>query len=143
MLSIVYSSSASASFIEADLPKLLTQSRDNNALLRLTGLLLYRDGHFLQLLEGDDDIVRDRMDVIAGDPRHQRVRILLEDSIEAREFPDRTMGYGAVAPGYVDSVPGYRTTFDDIAASEIDPSSFIAALRELIRWFRTQPTSLL
>ena len=143
MLSIVYSSSASESFSEASLPDLLVQSRENNARLGLTGLLLYRDGHFLQLLEGDDDIVRDRIDVITHDARHQHVRILLEDAIDARQFPDWTMGYGAIAPSDVDSVPGYRATFEDISAITDASGSSTAALRELIRWFQTQPSGLL
>lgn len=143
MLSIVYSSSASDTFTEAGLPDLLVQSRENNARLGLTGMLLYRDGHFLQLLEGDDDVVRDRMDVIAGDLRHRHISTLLEVNIEARQFPDWTMGYGAIAPGDIDLVPGYRTTFDDITASEEESGSSRAALRELIRWFQTQPTGLL
>lgn len=144
MLSLVYSSSASDSFSEADLPALLAQSRDNNARLGLTGILLYRDGRFLQLLEGEQDAVRDRVAVIARDDRHARIRILIEDRIVTRQFPDWTMGYGAVAPVEVVAVPGYRTAFDDIAAAaENEAGSPVAAIRELVGWFQTRPTRLL
>jgi Sensors of blue-light using FAD len=143
VLSIVYSSSASDTFTEADLPALLAQSRDNNARLGITGMLLYRDGRFLQLLEGEKDVVRAKLEVIAGDDRHVRIRRLIEDDIGTRQFPDWSMGYGAALPGDVGAVPGYRTTFDDIVAAENEPGSPVAAIRELIRWFQTEPSRLL
>jgi hypothetical protein len=39
-------------FSEGDLVELLTQSRENNTLAGITGLLLYKEGKFLQVLEG-------------------------------------------------------------------------------------------
>ena len=138
LLSIVYSSTATDTFSETGLPNLLAESRDNNARLGLTGVLLYREGRFLQLLEGEDDVVRDRMDVIALDPRHQHVAILLEDPIETRQFPEWTMGYESVASGEPDTAHGHRSSFDDIE-TPADPGSPLAAVQELIRWFRTPP----
>jgi hypothetical protein len=55
MLSLVYASSAKQLFSEEDLTALLQQSRDNNTRLGLSGLLLYKDGNFMQVLERPDD----------------------------------------------------------------------------------------
>jgi hypothetical protein len=57
MLSLVYASSAKQLFSEEDLTALLQQSRDNNTRLGLSGLLLYKDGNFMQVLERPDDVL--------------------------------------------------------------------------------------
>ncbi|MGT2425584.1 BLUF domain-containing protein [Amnibacterium kyonggiense] len=134
MLSIVYSSAAQEDFAPADLQGLLVQSRRANEQAGLTGLLVYRDGRFLQLLEGEDETVRATMHAIETDARHGQIRVLLEDRIESRQFPDWTMGYTDLTDGSVD-VPGYRRTFDDID-SDRSVSGTLPALRALIAWFR-------
>lgn len=136
MLSIVYSSAASQRFSSEELAALLEQSRKSNEQDNLTGLLVYRDGRFLQLLEGPADAVRDRMGVIEADDRHGMIRVLLEDEIEERQFPDWTMGYAETDNGEV-TIPGYRRTFDDIDSNR-STSGSLPALRALIGWFRMQ-----
>ena len=54
MISIAYSSSAAVPFSEGDLLELLTRSRENNTAKGITGLLLFKEGKFLQVLEGDE-----------------------------------------------------------------------------------------
>ena len=53
MLSIVYSSTAETSFDDVDLAQLMAQSRATNEAHGLTGLLVHRQGRFLQLIEGE------------------------------------------------------------------------------------------
>ena len=136
MLSIVYSSAASRRFSRDDLAALLEQSRRSNAEDDLTGLLVYRDGRFLQLLEGPDAAVRQRMGVIEADDRHGAVRVLLEDEIDERRFPDWTMGFEDTDARAAD-IPGHRRTFDDIDADR-STSGSLPALRALIAWFRAR-----
>ena len=47
---IVYVSSATRPFQEAELQDLLLKARENNARLGVTGMLLYIGGNFMQLL---------------------------------------------------------------------------------------------
>ncbi len=135
MLSIVYSSTAVEPFSPEQLAELLVRSRAANERLGLTGLLVHRGGRFLQLLEGPDRAVIDRMAAIEHDPRHGAVRVLLEDGIDERRFPEWTMGYEA--PATVEGAPGHRRTFDDLDADQ-STSGTLPALRELLRWFRAQ-----
>ncbi len=135
MLSLTYSSVATDSLADDDLRALLDQSRRANAENGITGVLLYRNGYFLQLLEGPDQAVRQKMDTIRHDPRHTKVTVLLEELIEERQFPEWTMGYPADDTD-VEQAPGYRTTFDDLDATDGDRITALPALRELIRWFR-------
>jgi hypothetical protein len=123
LLSIVYSSTAERSFDDVDLAQLLAQSRATNAAHGLTGLLVHREGRFLQLIEGEEDDVRERMAAILADDRHGRIATLMEERITERQFPDWTMGM-AKYDARVD-LEGERP--DDV----IRP-----ALRELIRWFQ-------
>ncbi len=134
VLSIVYSSSANQAFSSEDLQGLLARSRAANEREGLTGLLMHRDGRFLQLIEGPEQNVRDRMSAIEGDPRHGHLRVLLEDEIQQRQFPDWTMGYESAA-GADSGTPGFRRTFDDIDADR-STSGTLPALRALLAWFR-------
>jgi hypothetical protein len=98
-------------------------------------VLLYRSGRFLQVIEGPADILRERMSIIAADPRHLDVHILLQETIDERQFPDWTMAYEPASDVAAEDIPGYRSTFSDIEAGD-DPQESLAALRELIRWFQ-------
>lgn len=139
LLSLVYASRAVVGFDTAALDALLEQARAANGPSGVTGLLLFRDHRFLQLLEGPDEAVREKMQHIREDPRHDHVTVLLEERVTTRQFPDWTMGYAADDAVQHAEVPGYRTTFDDIDFLPDDHAAgpVVPALRELIRWFRT------
>lgn len=138
MLSLVYASRATAPFDEARLASLLQQSRADNARVDLTGMLLYRDGRFLQVLEGPDEAVRERMDAIEHDPRHESIRILLKETTTERLFPEWSMAYAAVPE--TAQPEGFRTTFEDLAGDR-ETSLTLPALRELVRWFQERPAA--
>lgn len=135
----MYSSAATTEFSDSDLAVLLMNSRANNKRFDLTGLLLYRDGRFVQLLEGPMDAVRERMAVIAADPRHSDVEIQLEEVIPERRFPDWTMGYEPITDELADQIPGYRSTFDDLTGRAATAGGTALALRQLIAWFQARP----
>lgn len=133
--SLVYSSHTASGLEESDLPALLEQCRANNERLGLTGILLFRNGRFLQLLEGPEAVLRERMDIISADPRHAGLRVLLSEKPEQRLFPSWTMAYEAITDSMAVELPGYRTTFEDLD-TDVDSSATLPALRELIRWFQ-------
>lgn len=93
VLSIVYSSSAAVPFSEVDLALLLAVSRSNNEPSSVTGLLLYRDGQFMQALEGPEVAVRRTLDRVSADPRHTDLQVLEEVRSEHRRFGSWAMGY--------------------------------------------------
>ena len=97
LLSVVYVSDATVEFSEMDLALLLAVSRTNNEPHRVTGLLLFEDGRFLQSLEGPERAVRATLGRIAADPRHTDVRLLEETPIAERRFGSWSMGYRTVA----------------------------------------------
>ena len=59
MRQLLYVSSTPRNITPATLDRILAASRANNALLGITGLLIYIDGGFLQILEGEERVVRE------------------------------------------------------------------------------------
>jgi len=93
MISLVYVSSTIGLLSKAELITLLEQSRIKNERLKITGLLLYRDGNVIQVLEGPVAAVRQLFNRIKVDPRHHGVLRLMERPIEARQFSDWSMSF--------------------------------------------------
>ena len=75
------------------LEDILEQAQSNNASNGITGALVYVDGFFLQVLEGEKDSVLNLMQRISRDLRHESVTVLQEGEIPAAAFSDWTMAY--------------------------------------------------
>lgn len=89
---ILYISCARPPGASADLGSILEQSRHNNALDGVTGLLYSGDGRYLQLLEGPADSVDATYARILADVRHYDITLLAERAIASRQF-----GYWSMA----------------------------------------------
>ena len=107
MFSLVYVSSATLPFSAEDLRDLLATCRENNAALGVTGMLLYKDGNFMQVLEGDEKAVRGLYARIEADPRHGGEITLQQGFTERRQFPDWSMGFRDLNSTEEASTPGY------------------------------------
>ena len=94
MIAVVYVSSATEPLSQQALVDLLTVSRRNNQREGLSGLLLYRGGNFMQLLEGDEAQVWSTHARIMRDARHRGVITILQQSITSRLFDDWSMAFG-------------------------------------------------
>jgi len=139
LVSVVYVSTAATSFEASQLGDLLAQSRTANAAKGLTGLLLYRGGRFIQVLEGPRPTVLDLVETLRRDPRHVDMRVLLNEGIDRRSYSEWTMGYEPIdAPG-TPAPEGFRDTFDDLESD--DDSVTARAVRELTVWFRARSSA--
>jgi hypothetical protein len=113
MVSLVYASSAVRLFSEDDLVALLKHSREKNTRLKLSGMLLYKDGNFLQALEGPDDAVQQLFQTICADDRHRGVLRLLEEHIARPRFADWAMVYRNLNSPDLQALPGYSTFMNE------------------------------
>jgi hypothetical protein len=104
---IAYVSAAVRRFSKSELVELLEQSRQKNTRLGLTGMLLYKDGDFMQVLEGDEPVVREAMATIERDPRHTHFMPLIHGNIEERQFSEWSMGFRDLNSPEVRSASGY------------------------------------
>ncbi len=88
-----YASAAAKPFDAEELVELLSKARRNNAALGVTGMLLYHEGSFVQILEGDRGTVEALYAKIADDPRHVEPLLLFRHQEHPRNFGDWTMGF--------------------------------------------------
>lgn len=90
---LVYISEAARDLSYTDLREILEVSTKNNLRDGITGLLIYRDGYFLQLLEGDEKAVKALVNKIRFDDRNSSLRVLIETFGEERLFGDWAMAF--------------------------------------------------
>jgi len=57
---LVFTSVATRKISDEDLKGLLAKSRQYNLALNITGMLLYLDPYFMQILEGDESIIDEK-----------------------------------------------------------------------------------
>jgi hypothetical protein len=107
LIHIVYVSFSEKELAEIELQELLTDIRARNHKHKITGLLLYNDGSFIQIIEGPKQIIHNLFDKIKIDRRHSNVVLLLDNSIIKRAFPDWSMGYYKVTKEQSKKIPGY------------------------------------
>lgn len=90
---IIYSSESSTPMQSEDLEDILEHARIRNAMEGITGALVYADGVFLQILEGDRVKVQELMIKILRDLRHETVTVLRECEITQPVFGSWQMAY--------------------------------------------------
>ncbi len=93
---IIYLSSASKDLTNEEVHNLLLLSKINNKKNNIRGLLLFIDGNFIQVLEGDKDTINDLFQKIEKDTRHKNVTKVIEDTIESRQFENWDMGFSVI-----------------------------------------------
>jgi len=135
LICLIYVSSATRLLSTADLDDILAASRRNNTQLGVTGMLLYKDGNFMQALEGPEEAVLKLQRKIARDPRHKGLLVLRQVEVKERAFKEWAMGYynldapaGAAPAGYSNFLR------DSLLAPEFVENPSIA--HKLLRSFR-------
>ena len=106
-LRLVYCSKAVRLLDNDELMALLAGAREHNQRRNITGMLLYKDQSFIQLLEGPAEAVRDLYAKIQHDSRHFRIKRLLEETTDARVFEKWSMGFQNLQDNSVVSSQGY------------------------------------
>ena len=111
LIHLAYASVATRSLARDEVLAILAKARRTNDQLGVTGILLYVDDTFFQVLEGQPAAVTDLYDRIARDHRHTRILRLIQEPIAARAFPDWSMGYAAVSRADLETIPGLTDFF--------------------------------
>ncbi len=70
-------------------------------------MLLYKDGNFMQALEGEGKVVRGLFKKIAKDPRHHDLEVLIEEELQQRQFADYSMAFRNLGSPEALKTPGY------------------------------------
>lgn len=132
---LVYVSSTVKPLSRDELVDLLAKSRAANARLGITGLLLYKDGNVMQVLEGEAQNVRALYARISRDPRHQGLIVLLDGTAEKRQFPEWSMAYRDLNDAEVREMPGYSEFLNtNLTGAEFSPDP--TRCQRLLRTFK-------
>jgi FAD-dependent sensor of blue light len=114
MLRLIYVSAAANQTCAGELPKILAKARARNQTLDVTGMLLHKDGNFLQALEGKGSAVRELFETIRRDPRHKGITVVLHAVDDKRLFGQSAMGFKDLTnvglPGLPDFAPFLNTS---------------------------------
>lgn len=90
---LAYFSSASRVLSQDDLNDILSVAQARNAADHITGMLLFHDGSFFQVLEGEQAVIAACYDRIRRDLRHTGCLKMLDQPSVDRFFPDWAMGF--------------------------------------------------
>jgi len=101
---IVYVSLACEEMTTKQLQAILQASRVHNGQAGISGMLIYFEREFGQLLEGEADEVAALYGRIACDRRHQQVYKMWDEPITQRSFPGWSMAF--VDQALIEAVPG-------------------------------------
>ena len=107
-----------------DLALLLLQAQKTNGQNNVSGMLLYSEGSFIQLLEGTKEAVDSTFARILRDTRHHHCQVLLRQHISARLFENWFMGFESISNRQLEDLPGYVDFFGDCPIPERGAAAF-------------------
>lgn len=121
---LIYSSEAAPGLAAAQLEEMLAESRIRNLAHGITGVLLFVEGAFLQILEGEKADVHSLMARIEVDPRHHGIKVFYEENVDERAFASWSMAYLSPSAEEVAKwaeLDGATTIGDVLASVESNP----------------------
>lgn len=89
---LIYISKEVEPFHQACLQQLIQHARFNNFIHQITGLLLYGEQQFIQVLEGTKENVEIIFEKILNDNRHYAIHVVKQGPIDERAFYNWNMG---------------------------------------------------
>ncbi len=135
MIRVVYVSTATKPMEIRDLEEMLEQARRKNKEKNITGILLYANGTFIQVLEGEDDVVKELYSVISKDERHKNCILIEEREIDENSFGSWSMGFKNIEDADITKFVG----FNDFLLDEHKEDSVISdskLVTEVLHFFK-------
>lgn len=133
LIQLIYLSSLSDRKYEHEIGNILESSVRRNGEDGITGMLLYANGNFLQVLEGESAAVDRTFQRICADPRHEDIVELIRLPVEERDFPQWSMGYQALSErdlqAFPNALPFFKFHADD-GAINAEPGVALSLLRQ-------------
>lgn len=91
--SIIYTSKSTINWTDSELKGLLNKAHHKNQQRGITGILIYINDRFIQVIEAENPLVLHQlMETIQMDERHEEIFTLFQSPILERAFPSWTMG---------------------------------------------------
>ena len=99
---LIYVSDRKETCTDQNVGKILVACKKNNPALGITGVLLYSETKFIQMIEGESDAVMGLYAKIKKDSRHQNAMMIAYGLIQERSFPSFHMGLRKIQGSKVD-----------------------------------------
>jgi uncharacterized membrane protein (DUF373 family) len=140
MIQVTYISSETKPMEQSDLEDILSKSRKNNIELGITGMLLYGNKTFIQILEGDEKSVDNLLLKIRKDPRHTDFRMVAKKEIKHRQYSEWSMGFKNITKDNFELIEGiHNLDHKDFNTSFLaNHASIVDALMEHYRKERSK-----
>ncbi len=117
-----------------ELLPLLDEARQRNKACDITGMLLYKDRSFLQLLEGPENTITEIFSSICADSRHINLKTIIDIPVSQRSFSRWSMGFHCLNEQPI-SLPDAYTDFMSAPITNNDLQVSTKAT-ELLRYFK-------
>ena len=108
---LVYVSHATETFTDEALDEMLAKARDFNRAHGITGLLVYCDPYFAQVIEGPRAEIEALMKSINADPRHRGVFVVDRGPVTERAFEKWEMGFARRPRAELEKIDGFTDFF--------------------------------
>ena len=115
--SLIYMSKASKTTGPDEIREIVKTARAHNPREGITGLLLFADGYFLQMLEGEKLAIDNLYEAINNDRRHRGILQISRSDDAERYFPRWSMGYSNIDRDEVVKEAGYDFFTQSIEAA--------------------------
>lgn len=117
---------------------ILEVARKHNGDHNISGMLLYKGGIFLQILEGEREELEKLYGRIALDLRHEGLKLLVKQEVKDRIFNDWTMAYKKIDEpdlNLINTILPWKSIIEDTQNRKTIPSDKIL---EIFKQFRYQ-----
>jgi Sensors of blue-light using FAD len=111
LVHLVYASRATVEFSDDMILELLALARAKNKSLGITGMLVYSESSFFQVLEGEQQAVLDLFARIKRDERHAGTVTIIHEPIAVRGFKNWSMGYSSLPRSELGRIEGMNDFF--------------------------------
>ena len=142
---VMYSSQATKPMTVAGLEEILADARAGNEARNVTGALVYVDGVFFQIIEGDEAVVRDLLANIERDSRHHSLKVFHQTEVEARAFEFWRMAYLSATAEQMSKwaeLPGTATVQDLLEVLERAPDRVPRILVNVLKVLAHSPQGI-
>ncbi|MRT94477.1 BLUF domain-containing protein [Ancylomarina sp. 16SWW S1-10-2] len=129
LIHIVYISISHRDLSEKELSDFLLDIRAKNKKLDITGLLLYNEGSFIQVIEGEKEAIQTLFKLVKNDKRHTNIIELLTEPIAERSFPDWSMGFKVINSKDLEKIPG----FSGLMNEELDSKALPGIAKQVVK----------
>ncbi len=119
MYQLLYLSTAVNLMTNDELDSLLSEAKKNNHVNNVTGMLVYHDGCFIQILEGEKNEIKSLFNKISHDPRHKSIYLIDERDIDSRSFETWDMAFKILTKNDLVNFPSLKQMINNTEKNKL------------------------